>query len=123
MYLAMRVPTSRDQPSVREIVLRERRERRQNNFLLGVSDSWFLVKSYLLENIASSDQAVAELRRILPGQENPWLLNAADGSTIAYFNVCLNEGAAYVSADMSGRHYNEDDHVRSVLQQLGTTVS
>jgi hypothetical protein len=80
------------------------------------------MKSYLLENIASCDQAILELRRLLPGQENPWLLKSTDGDAIAYFNVDLHEGMAKVSADMSGRHYNEDDRVKSILQQLQTRV-
>jgi len=78
------------------------------------------VKSYFLENISSAEAATIELRRLLPGQENPWLLTTADGDAIAYFNV--EPDLSCVTADISGRHYNEDAAVVCVLRQLQSIV-
>jgi hypothetical protein len=83
------------------------------------------MKSYHLEEISSPEQATEELSRLLPGQENPWLLKDATGDAIAYFNVDITESeiATFcVIADISGRHYNEDDAVVDVLRLLQRAV-
>ena len=65
---------------------------------------------------------------MLPGQADPWLLNSEAGDPIAYFNVGKTEdGISCIQADISGRHYHEDDRVLGVLHklqcQLGGTVT
>ena len=83
------------------------------------------MKTYILANTSSHAKAVAELRRLLPGQENPWLLKAPDGDPIAYFNVEpeeIDRKTCCVTADMSGRHFDEDQVVISILQQLQTVI-
>jgi hypothetical protein len=85
------------------------------------------VKTYALENISSCEQASAELRHLLPGQQAPWLLKASDGDVIAYFNVVLKshgseERGSCVTADVSGRHFNEDAAVISVLRHLQSAI-
>jgi hypothetical protein len=87
------------------------------------------VKSYYLEGISSCEKAEAELERLLPGQQSPWLLKAADGDPIAYFNVA-NEitsvdpdiRGSFVTVNISGRHYNEDAAVIFILRQLQSAL-
>ena len=84
------------------------------------------MKSYVLERITSSREEVRTLLgTILPGQENPWLLLDNGGNPVAYFDfsetdIDIREPA--VIADISGRHYNEDEKVVAVLRRLQTVV-
>ena len=83
------------------------------------------MKTYALEDISSCEGASAELRVLLPGQEAPWLLKAPDGDAIAYFKVGpkdLGREGDWVTADVSGRHYFEDEAVISVLRKLQSKV-
>jgi hypothetical protein len=83
------------------------------------------MKSMALSAIPNPDNILAVLDQVLPGQREPWLLLATDGDPIAYFNV-LTEGtdweAPYIQADISGRHYNEDDAVVAVLSKIASHV-
>ncbi len=70
---------------------------------------------------------MAKLQELLPGQQKPWLLRASDGDAIAYFNVISEkEGSLWrgscVTADISGRHFNEDAAVIAVLRQLQSAI-
>jgi hypothetical protein len=83
------------------------------------------VKSYFLEHVSSIAAAESALRAELPGQERPWLLLAADGDVIAYFNVAPDldgEPNLNIQADTSGRHFNEDAPVIGVLHRLRASV-
>jgi hypothetical protein len=83
------------------------------------------MKSYILEDISSAVLASIELRRILPGQENPWLLKAADGDAVAYLNIGLGDDGKpgyWITADISGRHHHEDAAVISILRQVQLAV-
>ena len=79
------------------------------------------MKSYFLESIDLESRVVDALTKTLPGQADPWLLKNHDGDVIAYFYISNDEpgvrGPA-IQADISGRHYNEDDQVLAVLQAI-----
>jgi len=79
------------------------------------------MKSVLLTDIQKPDEVRAALSGVLPGQQEPWLLLAAAGDPIAYFHVDT-DGEVTVTADISGRHYNEDDAVIGVLQKIQLAV-
>ena len=56
---------------------------------------------------------------------NPWLLHDHAGDVIAYFEIGTEEDDDgtktenwALSADMSGRHYDEDEKVISILKAL-----
>lgn len=85
------------------------------------------MKSYALECILSSQKARAKLDRLLPGQQDPWLLKSGDEDAIAYFNATADEDGSdwhvpYVSADVSGRHHDQDTAVIFILRQLQSAV-
>jgi hypothetical protein len=85
------------------------------------------VKTYALQNISSCTSASTELEKLLPAQRTPWLLKTHDGDVIAYFKVLPKENGSEwhghcVTADVSGRHYNEDAAVISALRQLQLAV-
>ena len=79
------------------------------------------MKSYFLAPIASSSAAIAALSVVLPGQVGTWLLKDDDGDVIAYFSLIEADsttGARTIQADVSGRHYDRDADVVSVLEAL-----
>lgn len=90
------------------------------------------LKSYVLQGLSDSNAASTELSLLLPGQTDPWLLLTKDDDPIAYFN--LNppidfeglQGPFIIQADISGRHYREDDAVvkilRSIQKKLGGQI-
>ena len=83
------------------------------------------MKSYLLEPIQSQDNAIAALTSALPGQTEPWLLKDSSGDAIAYFSLEPSEhqkGMFSICADLSGRHFNKDSEVISVLKNIGKTT-
>jgi hypothetical protein len=91
------------------------------------------MKSYLLYGISGVDAAAAALDRRLPGGRDPWHLFDADGDVIAYFRALPsnlefegpddpNGSGPLVQADVSGRHYNEDEAVISVLRDIQVVV-
>jgi hypothetical protein len=85
------------------------------------------MKTYALDNISSCEQAIAEFRQLLPGQEAPWLLKSCEGDAIAYFHVIAKrDGSEWsgscVTADVSGRHFNKDAAVIAVLRRLQLVV-
>jgi hypothetical protein len=83
------------------------------------------MKSYFLEGVASVEGAVTALRRILPGQESPWVLRTQAGEPIAYFNV-IESGAELacpaVQVDVSGRHWKRSGLVLSNIEELRSSV-
>jgi hypothetical protein len=77
------------------------------------------LKSYFLEGMGEVGQVRSELSNLLPDQADPWLLYAAEGDAVAYFNIIADEpGAFHIQADLSGRHYNRDDAALNVLREL-----
>jgi hypothetical protein len=82
------------------------------------------VKSYCLSPITSRITAAESLDSLLPGQREPWLLKDASGDAVAYFHIDEIEhcGVLSVSADISGRHYNCDADIVSVVERLRTLV-
>lgn len=83
------------------------------------------MKSYVLDQITSIDKARALLGVMLPGQETPWLLLNSGGDPIAYFDFSetdINVRGPALIADISGRHYNEDEKVVAVLRRLQAVV-
>lgn len=83
------------------------------------------MKTYSLDHVSSLEAARAALDSMLPGQSSPWVLYGSDGDVIAYFNAVEGEvdlvGPA-VTADISGRHYNQDQVVVAVLKALQQQV-
>jgi hypothetical protein len=83
------------------------------------------VKSYHLNHVSGAAAAREALDMTLSGQREPWLLRSPAGDTIAYFGVGADidgEPNEHVYADISGRHYHEDDAVLKVLQQIKRKV-
>lgn len=75
------------------------------------------MKSYFLERLSDPHSARAELSRTFPGQADPWLLTTGDGDPIAYLNVDEDEhGTYWIKADVSGRHFDQDEAVLNVLR-------
>jgi hypothetical protein len=64
------------------------------------------------------------LATLLPGDSETWLLKDCSGDVMAYFNIDDKEtpGSFTISADISGRHYNCDADVISVLERLRAGV-
>ncbi len=82
------------------------------------------MKTYCLSPISSRSLAAEMLNDLLPGQCEPWLLRDGSGDAMAYFNLddIDHPGVPTVSADISGRHYNCDAEVVSVLERLRARV-
>ena len=83
------------------------------------------MKSYILEGVTSPGEVRFILDRLLPGQRDPWLLRETDGDPIAYYalveaDVELKRSA--VVANISGRHYDQDERVVAILQRLQAAV-
>ena len=90
------------------------------------------MKSYFLEGLRDKATTETKLSLLMPSQTDPWVLLATAGDTIAYF-VLRSPGQEedalgpfLVQADISGRHYNEDDAVlrtlRLVQEELGGRI-
>lgn len=82
------------------------------------------MRTYCLSPIASRSTAAETLDSLLPGQREPWLLKDETGDAMAYFNIddIDQSHVLTVSADISGRHYNCDAAVVSVLERLRDRV-
>ncbi len=78
------------------------------------------MKSLVLQAIAKPDKVRGVLDQLLPGQREPWLLLAKEGDPIAYFH--LEPDGSSIQADISGRHYNEDDAVSKILIRIAAVV-
>lgn len=79
------------------------------------------MKSYSLVHLDSVKEVPEVHSKVLPGQSEPWLLLDASGDAVAYFCMTEDEdrlGRQMIQADISGRHYNEDDSVLAVLRRL-----
>ena len=79
------------------------------------------MKSYFLAPIASRDTAVAALSSVLPAEGETWLLKDSAGDVMAYFSlveVDSDTSARTIQADVSGRHYDKDTEIVSVLEKL-----
>lgn len=78
------------------------------------------MKTYCLSPIQSRSAAALKLDELFPGQSKPWLLKDSSGDVMAYFDLSDVDlpGVLTISADISGRHYNCDAEVVSLLQRL-----
>jgi hypothetical protein len=78
------------------------------------------VKTQCLSPIQTRDAAVTKLDALLPGQSKPWLLKDVSGDVMAYFDLDDVDipGVFTISADISGRYYNCDAEVVSLLERL-----
>lgn len=84
------------------------------------------MKSYILTPIGSREAAAKALDALLTsqGEGYPWLLLADGGDPKAYFDIDDSDspGVLYVGADISGRHYNCDEEVLAILNQLKSVL-
>jgi hypothetical protein len=86
------------------------------------------VKSYFLEALKNPSDAKVALSEHLPEHSDPWvLISDDDNDPLAYFNLSAGcesdcEGPYVISADVSGRHYNQDEMVISLLKKLQTKL-
>lgn len=85
------------------------------------------MKSYILESVCSAKLAEDELSRLLTHNGETWFLQNAQQDVVAYFHVLaadpsLEVNAPAVIADISGRRYDSDDAVLSVLKALQAKV-
>jgi len=103
------------------------------------------MKTISLTNIQKPELLGEVLSNVLPGQKEPWLLLTpelhhltsavkkpnGDGiqlftqivqSPIAYFNIANEGGVTNLYADVSGRHFNEDQAVIDVLRKISKLV-
>lgn len=84
------------------------------------------MKSYFLEGILSYSRAQEALNRFIPGQADPWLLRDESGDAIAYFYIAESSEPELkqfaITADISGRHFNSDRQIISLLRLLQETV-
>lgn len=82
------------------------------------------MKTYCLSPIGSRSAVAETLDSLLPGQREPWLLKDAGGDAMAYFDIddIDKPGVLTVSANISGRHYECDTEVVSVLERLRDRV-
>lgn len=77
------------------------------------------MKSYFLEGLGDVVLVRNELSNILPNWVDPWLLKTTDADPVAYFTVVANEAdVVSIQADLSGRHYDEDGAVLTILREL-----
>ena len=84
-----------------------------------------VMKSYFLEGISSLNDARAALSARLPGQQDPWLLRSPTGDPLAYFDVQSHlddQPVLNIQANLSGRHYNQGESVKAVLDDLRATI-
>lgn len=77
------------------------------------------MKSYFLIGTAGRPQTQAVMDELLPAQRDPWVLFHATNGAVAYLSV---EPNGDVQADVSGRHYNQDDAVLEMLEVLKVRV-
>lgn len=78
------------------------------------------LKSYFLEELTDEQKARDRLSATLPAQSAPWVLLDCDGDAVAYFNITMLEddrGLA-IQADVSGRHFEKDAEVLTMLRSL-----
>jgi hypothetical protein len=83
------------------------------------------MKSLILEHVRSLCEAERALDEILPGQRHPWILQAARDDVLAYFHVERDlDGAPNlnVTADISGRHVNDESTVIASLKQVQSRI-
>jgi len=79
------------------------------------------MKSYFLAPVASRSSAAAALSSVLPVEGETWLLKDGNGDVVAYFSLVEADsttGARTIQADVSGRHFDRDAEVVSVLETL-----
>lgn len=83
------------------------------------------MKSYFLAPVPTDARATTALSEALPGRTGIWLLKGTDGDVIAYFSLVECDdttGFPTITADISGRHYYQDDEVLAVLRELQTQL-
>ena len=80
------------------------------------------MKSYFLGPIANKPQARILLSKLMPNQNEPWVLLDTALDPIAYFNIIDTDEGPGIIADISGRHFNEDGKVIGLLQKIGLEI-
>jgi hypothetical protein len=80
------------------------------------------MKSLFLTDVQKPDLLRSALSQILPAQGETWLLLSTTGDPIAYFSIVQEKEALEVQADISGRHFHEDNAVATVLKKIGAIV-
>jgi hypothetical protein len=79
------------------------------------------VKSNFLAPISSRSDATKALSAALPKEMETRLLKDNLGDIAAYFSLVESDsvtGFHTIQVDLSGRHYNSDEDILSVLQKL-----
>jgi len=84
------------------------------------------MKCYFLDGIESAEQGKTALENLLPGGETRILKNES-GDAMAYFDLVPKDTdpelkAPYISACISGRYYNCDAQVLSMLEKLQVQI-
>jgi hypothetical protein len=83
------------------------------------------MKSYFLDHVSSIAAAETALSDELPGQRDPWVMVHDQGDAMAYLSVGTaldGEENLHIQADISGRHYDEDQMVIDLLERLQKRV-
>lgn len=84
------------------------------------------MKSYFLAPIASRENALIALDAILSkGTDQTWFMMATDADPMAYISLIEVDdttGLRTIQVDMSGRHYDRDADVLTVLEKLKTIL-
>jgi len=80
------------------------------------------MKSLFLVDVQKPDLLRSALSQVLPAQGETWILSSVAGDPVAYFSIVIEEDALEVQADISGRHFREDDAVAAVLNKIGAIV-
>lgn len=84
------------------------------------------MKCYFLDGIVSADKGRSALEHLLPGEVTR-ILKHASGDSMAYFDLVASDDgpdlqAPYIRASISGRHYNCDAQVLSLLETLRSEI-
>jgi len=80
------------------------------------------MKSIFLTDVQKPDLLQSALSQMLPSEGATWILASTAGDPVAYFAIVREGESIVVQADISGRHYHEDDAVAAVLKKVGVIV-
>lgn len=80
------------------------------------------MKSLFLTGIERPALLRSALSQVLPAHGETFLLASPAGDPIAYLSIVCESEAMEVQADISGRHYHEEDAVVAVLNRIGAIV-
>ncbi len=83
------------------------------------------MKSFFLTGLRSETTVRDALKKLLPGQQDPWLLLSTSGDVVAYLHVQPADPEAQgveIQVDVSGRHFSSDDVVLDMLLTLQQSI-